>query len=560
MQCHYKKCYYEYSKGNNIRKGVLNMKLREFMKDFFISIKDGLSRFPTAFICTILFYLTLSFEIIFETNSEEVIIPLCMTFVLVAVFSVFLKTTQEYINEKLNPKLQYILCTIAAVTAFILIKLYYESLYTLMAYTGIIISLLCFIFFILMRGENKNLVFPKLVSSMVFTGAVCGVVSGGLSTCIAAFQSLIFTWNNIYKLYLIINLFVWVVGYINIFLSFIPKKDILTSQSKIFRTFVLFAGLPLYMLLIAILLIYLAKIVITWNMPVGEINWFASFASLFFIFFLLSVMQYTEKVAKLFVKLGGYFLFPVLIMQAIAVFERINAYGLTTPRTVSLVLIIISVLFIICSVAAPKHLNKVALISGIIALIVTVTPYNVIDMPIASQTNILKTVLTDNHMLTDVGVIPNPNVSDKDAQRIISAYEYLKYDAKKTPDFIPNSEKSLQEIFGFSKKYDYNRNGSTYIYCSYHTKESVDITNFDKLVKAYDDNDIIKAEHNGQKYEIYLKQIAKSLYEQYGTEQTELEIYKVSENISLYFTNFSFDMENDKITYCHFNGYLLIKN
>ena len=532
------------------------MKFKAFLKNFYIGIKEGISRFLVAFICTILFFLTVSYEIIFITNKDEIIVPLCMSFALTAVLSVLLKTMQEYIAHKLNGIYQYVLCTITAITAFILIKIHYESLYTIMAYTGIMIALICFIFFVLMRGENRNLVFSKLVTSWMFAGAICGVVSGGLSICITAFESLIFSWNNIYKLHLIVILFVWVIGFINIFLSFIPKKDVPVPQSKIFRTFVLFAGLPLYILLIAILLVYLAKIVITWNMPVGEINWFASFASLFFIFFLLGVIQYSEKIAKLYVKYGGYFLAPVLIMQAIAVFERINAYGLTTPRTISLVLIIISILFIATSIIAPKHLNKIALVSGIIVLIVTVTPLNVIDMPVASQTNILETVLTQNNMLENDKVVPNANISQRDAQKILSAYEYLKYDAKQTPGFIPDPEKSIQELFGFTRETaeeNYN------IYCYFRAKESIDIAGYDKMVEVHSDNNFIKLNHNGVQYDIDLKQLAVDLYSQYGTEKTELDIYIVDENTALYITYFYFDINNNDVKYCNLDGYALLK-
>lgn len=534
------------------------MKFKEFLKNFYASVKEGISRFSIAFICTVLAYLTISFEIIFETNSGEILIPLCMTYALVAVLSVFLKTTQEYISNKLSGIIQYVLCAAAGVAGFLLIRINYESLYMVMAYTGIMIALICFIFFILMRGENRNLAFPRLVASGVFAAAVCGVLSAGLSTCIAAFQSLIFTWDDIYKLYLIVNLFIWAVVFINVFLSFIPKKDAPIPQSKIFRAFVLFAGLPLYMLLIAILILYLAKIVITWNMPVGEINWFASFASLFFIFFLLSVMQYSEKIAKLFTKFGGYFLAPVLVMQAIAVFERINAYGLTTPRTVSLVLIAISILFIAGSVIIPKHLNKIALISGLIVLVVTNTPLNVIDMPIASQTNILKTVLAENDMLKDGEVVPNPNVSQEDAQRISSAYRYLKYDAEKVPDFIPDSEKRIDEIFGFEDPTLYYGE-SDYIYCSFSTKDSVDITGYNKMVEGYYNN-IINVKHNDQSYDIDLKEIGRNLYAQYGESEDKLDLYIVNENISLYFSHFGFTIKNDEIFHCYFDGCVFLKD
>ena len=522
------------------------MKFKEFLKNFFLNVKEGISRFSMAFIFTALAFFTITFEIIFETNSDETIIPLCMAYGLAAVLSVLLKTIQEYIFEKFKPLFQYIISVVAGVVTFILTYTNYESLYMIMAYTGVTIALLCFIFYVIMRGENRDIAFPKLVTSWVFAGAICSVLSGGLSICISAVQLLLFSWDDSYKLYLIVNLFVWVICFVNIFLSCIPKKDVSVPQSKIFRIFALFAGLPLYMLLLAILLIYLAKIVITWNMPVGEINWFASFASLFFIFFLLSVMQYKEKLATWFTKFGGYFLFPILIIQAIAVFERINAYGLTTPRTVSLVLIVISILFIIGSLVIPKHLNKIALISGIIVLIVTVTPFNVIDMPIKSQTNILKTVLTENNMLVNNEVIPNPDIDREAAERIISSYEYLKYDAKNVPDFIKHSDKSIEEIFGF-EKYIENDN---YKYCTYRSKDTIDITPYNKMV--YIDTGNIP-------YDIDIKQIAKNLYYLYGTDYGELDLYIIDENMALYIERLSFDMRDDEITYFSLSGYVLTK-
>lgn len=482
-----------------------------------------------------------------------------MSFMLVAVLSVLLKIAQEYLINKLNHIIQCVICAITAISSFFLINANYESLYMIMAYVGIVIALICFIFFTLMREENRDMVFPKLISSMVFTGAVCSVISSGLSICIGAFQLLIFSFDDVYKMYFTVLSFVWVVGYVNIFLSFIPKREANIPQSKIFRIFVLFAGLPLYILLIAILLIYLAKIVITLNMPVGEINWFASFASLFFIFFLLSVKQYGEKLPRLFVKFGGYFLLPVLIMQAIAVFERINAYGLTTPRTVSLVLIVISILFIGGSIISPKHLNIIALLSGIIVLIVTVTPFNVIDMPISSQTSILENVLVKNNMLENGKVIPNANISDEDAKIISSSYRYLKYDAKKVPEFIPNSEKEFKEIFGVKDMY-YSKNEHQYTYCNFRTKKSVDIKEYSTMIDTdYYQGDIWEIEHEGKYYSVNLKELAKEIYDQYGVSKNDMDIYEVDENIGLYFQNFSFSIENDIIDYYSFNGYVMIK-
>lgn len=533
------------------------MKFKEFFKNLLTNIKVGVSRFLTAFICSVLFFLTVSFEIIFETGADEITVPLCMAFGLTAVLSVLLKITNECLCAKLNTFIQNIICFAVAVASFILINLNYDSLYMVMAYTGIIIAMLCFVFFVLMRGENRDTTFPKIVASLIFAAAICGILSCGLSICIAAFQLLVFSGDNSYKVYLITNLLVWNIGFVNLFLALVPKADEPVAPSKIFRIFMLFIVLPLYILLIAILLIYLAKIVITRNMPVGEINWFASFASLFFIFILMSIMQYKEKLAKLFVRFGGYFLIPVLIMQAIAVFERINAYGLTTPRTVSLVLIVISVLFIAGAIISPKHLNKVALASGIIVLIVTITPFNVIDMPIASQTKILETTLKANDMLKNGVVVPNKNVSDEDAEKIISAYEYLTYDADKTLDFIPNNKHELIEIFGFSYPDDENE----ILYCSFATKESVSIADYTQMnaIHVYNEN-VAEIKYNNTTYQIDLTEIAKQLYAEHGTDNISLDLYVVDENTALYFDHFSFDVEGDTITSCYLDGYVLINN
>ncbi len=536
------------------------MKFKEFMKNFFLGVKTGVSRFSVAFICTILAFFTVTFEIIFESGKEEIIIPLCMTFALTAVFSVLLKIIQEYITEKLNSIIQYIVSAVVTVVGFILLKTNYESLYMIMAYTGIMIALVCFMFAILMRGDNRDLVFPRLVSSMVFTGAVCGVLAGGLSTCIMAFETLLLHFDDSYKVLLTVLALLWIVFYINIFLSFIPKKEEEIPQSKIFRSLVLFAGLPLYILLVVILLAYLAKIVVTFNMPVGEINWFASFASLFFIFFLLSVRQYSEKLARFFVKYGGYFLFPVLIIQAIAVYERINAYGLTTPRTVSLVLILISILFILGSLITPKHFNKIALLSGIIVLVVTVTPFNVIDMPVKSQTKILEDVLIKNGMIENGVVIPKKDLSQDDAERISSAYHYLKYDADQVPEFIPDPDKDFEEIFGVNI-YDFQNESREHYY--FRSKDSVDISEYDTMIRVdyyYDEASLLEITHNNQLYSIDVKPIAFDLYSQYGEAPEDLGIVVVDDNIALYLVDFGLYLENEEIDYCNFNGYVLLKD
>lgn len=441
--------------------------------------------------------------------------------------------------------------------SFALIKLNFESLYMIMAYVGILIALLCFIFFVLMRGENRDTAFPKVVASYVLASAAGIVLMGGLTTCISAFQLLLVS-DIDFNVYLIAGLLVWIVGVVNVFLALIPKKDVPIAKSKIYRIFTLYLMLPLYILLIGILLIYLAKIIITLNMPVGEINWYASFASIFFIFILMSVMQYPDKLARLFVKYGGYFLIPVLVMQAFAVFVRINAYGLTTPRTVSLVLIFISMLFIGGAIVIPKHLNKIAFLSGIITLIVTVTPLNIIDMPVRSQTNILKTTLEANGMLQNGTVIPNENVSEEDKEKILSAYEYLKYDADKLPDFI-NDYKTETELFGFSD--ESNRYDDDYTYCRFYSEGDFTISGYDVMIEVnnFTGEDYVEIQVDDSTHKVDLKKVAQSLYTEYGEGNNDLDVYVIDENTALIVEYFTFGLKDDETSNYNFSGYVLIK-
>ena len=153
------------------------MKFKEFFKNLFTNIKDGISRFLIAFICSILLFLITAYGIIFETNYSELLLQLCLSFVMTSVFSALLKLAQEYLCDKINRIIQFTASGIVVVSSFILLRLNFDSLYTAMAYVGIVIALICFIFFVIMRGENRDSVFQKIVASNYFIGAICYILS-----------------------------------------------------------------------------------------------------------------------------------------------------------------------------------------------------------------------------------------------------------------------------------------------------------------------------------------------------------------------------------------------
>ena len=146
-------------------------------------------------------------------------------------------------------------------------------------------------------------------------------------------------------------------------------------------------------------------------MPINRLTGFASFALLFYCIFYLSC-QNNEKGLPLFhIKYGGYVMIPILLMQSYALFLRINAYGLTTPRYLSIMFNLIGLAFVVSSFfkKGPKH---VFLFMAVIAVILSVGPFNMIDVPFKSQTRRMEKILIKNEMLKGETIIANPSISD----------------------------------------------------------------------------------------------------------------------------------------------------
>ena len=150
----------------------------------------------------------------------------------------------------------------------------------------------------------------------------------------------------------------------------------------------------------------------------------------------------------------------------------------------------------------------------------------------------------------------NYNEIEKLSKKIISAYDYLKYDAENTPDFIEDSKKDFKEIFGFSKyveDYNYNHN-TNYIYCHYSAKDSIDIAGYNKMFFIDSNIDYVNPQYN-----IDIRQISQNLYELYGEEKEDLDLYIIDENTALYIDNLSIDMRDEEITWGSLSGYVLTK-
>lgn len=536
------------------------MKIKNFFTDIFKKIQVGVSRFVSAFIITLAIFIILSAVILYDIDTEW-ITKGCVSLAIGLVFSIFFTICGERFN--LNKILTHLLPILPAAVSYILLEADVTKEYFYMGYWGIILALGCFTLCLLYSNSNEKTLIPHILKSIFFTTLVCGLLSAGIMICLWAIETLIYNFDS--DIYLIVTLFIWIVIYANTFLAYLPKGDEELVLPKLFNTIIVKVTLPVYIILIAILYIYLIKIVVTLNMPIGQINWFASFASLFFVFFAFCVMPFEDKLSKLFLKFSGYAIIPIVVMQLIAIYERVSAYGLTTPRIVSLILVGISVIFAVVSIL-NKKLQKVWWVVGIIILVFTLIPkINIIDMPKASQINLLEKYLVKNNMLVDNKIVPNENVEEYDKERITSAYDYLMYSAGKLPVWLEeNKNSSYSKVLGFDGYSNYKDN---VIYCGYsYNFENVDIAEYKRMYKFYSseyDKEIKVAEFKaGEKvytYDIY--NLFNELYEKYGEDCSSIEPVQIADGVYIYIKSsyFSYSTNTGLLNNYSMDGYIFEK-
>ena len=534
------------------------MKLKNFFIEIFKKFQGGVSRFISSFIITFAIFLILSIEILSDLKNDfltESLISLSMGLT----FSIFFVVLGERL--KVNKIITHLASIIPTVLCYIIIKIDIIADYFFMGYFGIIFALGCCTLCLLYSENNEKTLIPHILKSIFFATLVCGLLNTGIMICLWAIETLIFNFDS--DIYLVVVLFIWIVVFANTILAYIPKRDEEIVLPKLFNTIIVKITLPVYLFLVTILYIYLIKIVVTRNMPIGQINWFASYASLFFVLFAFCVKPYEDKLSKVFSKFSGYAIIPIVIMQLIAIYERVSAYGLTTPRIVSLILVGISIIFAVVSIL-NKKLHKVWWAVGIIILLFTLVPkINIIDLPKASQINLLEKYLVKNNMLVDNKIVPNENVEKYDRERIVSAYDYLMDAAGELPVWLTQTDTRYEDILGFPKYYQQSPN---YVYCYYSSNKenNIDISQYKtmcNIINYGSDDNKIHIVVDGVDYGFDVRNVFDILHNKYGIKNYDVELINLTDSIDLYITSASFNyfIDDDLMDTYNIEGYLFAK-
>lgn len=499
------------------------MKLQLFFTQLWRQARIGAARFLAAFVCSLCLFATLAWEL-FAPQSSAWMQHAVLAFLLGIAAGVCWRLALERFCAQVSRWLALLVPLGVSALCFAGLHLWADSPYAIMAFFGICAALAFGSLALLYTRERESVLFGALIKALIFSGFVTLVLMLGLFLCLAAFTALLHEFDSVGKLYTLLAEFLWSVLFVNLFLAQLPQKEELPSVPKVYTTLTGYVALPVYLLLLLILYGYCFKILFTLQLPQGEMNWFASFALLFYVLFYLGLRMQQSKVSQFFVRWGGALLVPVVAVQCLCIGIRLSAYGLTPVRWLSLACLLFGI-FAIAHSFTRLSLQKLMLSGAVLALLVTATPLNALDVAQWNQAGRLKAVLRANGMY-DGSVITQASqpVTDEDRARISSCYDYLHASRANKSEFVlAATDGSFTELYGLDYEGDGDGEASPTQYLYFRaddTSAPFDVKEYrwlyDQVEVSPEEAELTLQRTDGASYTCSILPYCKTLYAEYG--------------------------------------------
>ncbi|MEJ2719863.1 MAG: DUF4153 domain-containing protein [bacterium] len=297
------------------------------------------------------------------------------------------------------------------------------------------------------RGGNHNgfwqynrRLFLRFLTAVLYSA----VVYLGLSLALLALDQLLGLPlpENVYLWLLIATLFVfntWV------FLGGVPRDieglESVTDYPGALKVFAQYILIPLVVIYLAILTIYLVKVIVTAVWPSGWIGWMVSSVAVVGILALLLVWPVANRAENRWVatytRWFFIFMLPAIVMLLLAVYKRIDQYGITENRyflaVLSVWLAAVAVYFI---VSRARRIKMIPVTLYMVAFATSFGPWGAYTVSRRSQTARLERLMEANGILVDGVIVKTTTEVPLDDRREISAISYylVSYHGAKTFD------------------------------------------------------------------------------------------------------------------------------
>ena len=500
------------------------------------------------------------------------------------------------LTQKLTVLKKYLIQGLTAATGFVLGFFSYRgfgnNIYKELYYFGILCAIILITLYLFIPKEKSRTYFSLVFKYALFTIFMTIILLGGICLLIFAIQNLILNTDD-YDIYECCSCFCAIIFGINVFCYYLFYRRQEESSGKAFKVIALYILFPVFAILLLILYVYLIKALVLLKLPNGQINWFVSFASCFYIVFYFILREYDElPVIKYFYKFGGIPFIPLIIIQIYAYFIRVNAYGFTGYRYSSLLFIIFSVITIALTfIKQGKYSQHAILVLTFFVVFDSLTPFNLIKMAHKSQFTRMIKILNKYQMydsgagtLTDYDkALIEKTITDQDRDALYSSFRYLSWTSSiPMPDGAMETEYkngnlyknklNFEETFGIKRESEKEK--LVKFEKDFKREGRIDIRDFSEMVPfnyseyAYQWKD---GEWNEYAVEIPSAQIETKygtfdltdffLTLDYDMSGNDLLWYKADENFSICFTSISYTYNEDrKLFYSYYlSGYIFYK-
>ncbi len=464
------------------------------------SLKNSIRRFPVTIavstILVIMLILLLEKGHTFEPSLREMLLRVDMIIALGIPLSACIRFIYEKrnINKKLHRILGYIFGAIALVIYYFLF-LNEINWINVARYIGVSIFLYLAFFYIpwINRKEGYEYYIIDVLTSFFVTVVYSFVLFIGiviiLFTIVQLFDVMLPDNLVLYAFLIIAGIFA-----LSLFLARIPEihKEYHEEQyPKVLRILLLYIVIPLITAYTIILYVYFIKIIITANWPQGLVShlvlWYSVLSGAV-IFFITPILK-DNKLALRFKSLFPKFILPILAMMFVAMWIRINAYGITESRYYGFVLGIWVLGIMLYFSLKKKTKNIVIPVSlSIVALISVFGPLSGFSISKLNQNNRLESILERNQMLEGDIIQPNKNVSYEDKEEISMILQYFNTrhsldDVKYLPDdFAINN---IEAVLGFPFTVKYIAQTDYFYYHSEpRARDIIDVKEYDYFIDS----------------------------------------------------------------------------
>ena len=326
-----------------------------------------------------------------------------------------------------------------------------------------------------------------------------GVLSAGLASIIGAIDILLFDVNS--DTYGYMMAIVWILFATIYYLSLLPRFNSEAEEDqkyaheagkypRFLEVLVSYIAIPLVAAYTLVLVAYFIKIGITLKWPVGQLGPMVMTYSAAGLIIYVLASRLQNRFALLYQRIFPKVLIPVVIMQLISVYIRLNAYGVTESRYyVALFGIFSIVCGVVLSFQPVRRNGIIALLAAGFAIFSVIPPMDAFTVSRNSQITRLQNMLQTEGVLVDGMIKPKADADLSlrlETTSILNYLErrrYLEDVAWLPTEFEPM--KDMQKTLGYEPAYENMGRDSNYFYANLDMEKPLNIEGYDVLLRAH---------------------------------------------------------------------------